>query len=250
MSGHSKWSTIKHKKAKTDAKRGKIFSKLVKELIVAAKIGGSDPSGNPRLRTAIDKAKAVNLPADNIDRAIKKGAGELEGTTYEEGVYEGYGSGGVAVIVEYMTDNKNRTASDVRHAFTKHAGSLGTNGSVAWIFEQKGYFVFEFDSIGEDKLMEAAIEAGADDVVTNADDKIYEVYTAPGEYHNVKIAFDEAGLKYEQAELTMIPKNEVKVAGRTAEKVMKLLEDLEDLDDVQNVYANFDISSEEMERIA
>ncbi|MFQ5480937.1 MAG: YebC/PmpR family DNA-binding transcriptional regulator [Thermodesulfobacteriota bacterium] len=250
MSGHSKWSTIKHKKARTDAKRGKIFSKIVKELIVAARMGGSDPSGNPRLRTAIDKAKSVNLPGENMERAIKKGAGELDGVAYEEGTYEGYGSGGVAVIVEYMTDNKNRTASDVRHAFTKHAGSLGTNGSVSWIFEQKGFFVFSMDSVAEDTLMEAAIEAGADDVVTNAEDKIYEVYTDPGEFHNVKTAFDEAGLIYEQGELTMIPKNEVKVEGRTAVKVMKLLEDLEDLDDVQNVYANFDISAEEMERIA
>jgi len=250
MSGHSKWSTIKHKKARTDAKRGKIFSKIVKELIVAARMGGSDPSGNPRLRTAIDKAKSVNLPGENIERAIKKGAGELEGVSYEEGTYEGYAAGGVAVIVEYMTDNRNRTASDVRHAFTKHGGSLGTNGSVSWIFEHKGYFVFSMDSIDEETLMDAAIEAGAEDVVANAEDRIFEVFTAPADFHNVKTAFDEAGLKYDQAELTMIPKNEVKVEGRTAEKVMKLLDDLENLDDVQNVYANFDISTEEMERIA
>ena len=250
MSGHSKWSTIKHKKAKTDARKGKVFSKIVKELIVAAKMGGSDPSGNPRLRTAIDKAKSVNLPAENIERAIKKGAGELEGVSYEEGTYEGYGPGGVAVMVEYMTDNRNRTASDVRHVFTKYGGSLGQNGSVSWIFEQKGYFVFDMKSVSEEALMEAAIEAGAEDVAANAEEGIYEVFTAPADFHNVKTAFDEAGLCYEQAELTMIPKNEVRVEGRTAERVIKLIEALENLDDVQNVYANFDISTEEMERIA
>jgi YebC/PmpR family DNA-binding regulatory protein len=247
MSGHSKWANIKHKKARTDAKRGRTFTKLVKEIMIAAKMGGSEVSGNPRLRTAVDKAKSDNLPADNIARAIKKGAGELEGVSYEEGVYEGYGPGGVAVIVEFMTDNKNRTASDVRHAFTKYGGSLGTSGSVAWMFEKKGLFLFDLDSIVEDELMEAALEAGADDVETNTEDKVYEVATDLTEFHKVKDAFDEAGLKYQSADITMIPKDTVKIDGKKAGSVFKLLEGLEDLDDVQEVYANFDISAADIE---
>jgi len=250
MSGHSKWANIKHKKARSDAKRGKVFSKLVKELTVAARMGGSDPSGNPRLKAAIDKAKSENMPADNIDRAVKKGAGELEGVTYEEGVYEGYGPGGVAVLVEYMTDNRNRTASDVRHLFSKFGGTLGQNGSVAWMFEKKGFFTFNMDAISEEKLMEAAIEAGADDVETNTDDGVYEVYTAPDAFAEVRSAFEAAGLTPEQGELTMLPKTTVMVEGKTADRVLKLLDELENHDDVQNVYANFDISSEEMDRIA
>ncbi len=246
MSGHSKWSTIKHKKARTDAKRGKAFSKLVKEIMIAAKIGGSDIAGNPRLRTAVDKAKAENLPAENIERAIKKGAGELQGVTYEEGVYEGYGPGGVAVIVGYMTDNKNRTASDVRHAFTKHGGSLGQSGSVAWIFVKQGFFTFDMGKFGEERLMEAAIEAGAEDFIANKEDGLFEVYTDPAEFHKVKSAFDEAGLGYDDADISMIPKTTVKVEGKPARRVLALLEELEDLDDVQSVDANFDIPPEEM----
>jgi YebC/PmpR family DNA-binding regulatory protein len=246
MSGHSKWSTIKHKKARTDAKRGKAFSKLVKEIMISAKIGGSDVAGNPRLRTAVDKAKAENLPAENIERAIKKGAGELDGVTYEEGVYEGYGPGGVAVLVGYMTDNKNRTASDVRHAFTKHGGSLGQSGSVAWTFVKQGFFTFDMDKFGEERLMEAAIEAGAEDFVANKEDGLFEVYTDPALFHKVKSAFDEAGLGYDGADIAMIPKTTVKVEGKPARRVLALLEELEDLEDVQSVDANFDIPSEEM----
>ena len=249
MSGHSKWSTIKHKKARTDAKRGKAFSKLVKEIMVAAKMGGSDINGNPRLRVAVDKAKGENLPGENIDRAIKKGAGELQGVTYEEGVYEGYGPGGVAVLVTYMTDNKNRTASEVRHSFTKHAGNLGQSGSVAWMFEQKGFFTFDMENFSEESLMETAIEAGAEDIITNTDDGIFEVYTDPTEFHSVKSVFDKAGLKYDGADISMIPKNTVKVDGKQARRVLALLDELEDLDDVQSVDANFDIPPEEMDEV-
>ncbi len=250
MAGHSKWANIKHKKARTDAKRGRTFTKLVKEIMVAAKMGSSDVNGNPRLRTAVDKAKSDNLPAENIERAIKKGAGELEGVSYEEGVYEGYGPGGVAVIVEYMTDNRNRTASDVRHAFSKYGGSLGTSGSVAWMFEKKGFFLFDIDALDEETLMDAAIEAGADDVETNTAEGVYEVATDPSEFHKVKDAFDAAGLKYRSAEITMIPKDTVKIDAKRAGSVFKLLEELEEYDDVQEVYANFDISEAEMEKLS
>ncbi|GMR05325.1 MAG: YebC/PmpR family DNA-binding transcriptional regulator [Thermodesulfobacteriota bacterium] len=250
MSGHSKWANIKHKKARTDAKRGKAFTKLVKEIMIAAKVGGSDPAGNPRLRTAIEKAKSENLPADNIERAINKGAGELHGVTYEEGIYEGYAAGGVAVLVSFMTDNRNRTAAEVRHAFTKYNGSLGQSGSVAYMFDKKGYFTFDMSSITEEKLMEAALEAGAEDVISNKDDNLFEVYTEPSDFHSVKAAFDKAGVKYASADIEMLPSTTVKVEGKQAKTVFNLLEALEDLDDVQAVYANFDISSEEMEEMA
>ncbi|HBG47903.1 MAG TPA: YebC/PmpR family DNA-binding transcriptional regulator [Deltaproteobacteria bacterium] len=249
MSGHSKWANIKHKKAKSDAKKGKVFTKLVKEIMVAAK-SGSDPSGNPRLRLAIEKAKAENLPADNIDRAIKKGAGELGNVIYEEGTYEGYGPSGVAVLVNFMTDNRNRTASEVRHAFSSLGGSLGQSGSVAYMFEKKGVFTFDMGSITEESLMEAALEAGAEDVVTNQEDKVFEVYTDPTEYARVKASFDQAGVKYSNSDLAMIPKTTVKVEGKAAQQVLNLLEELEDLDDVQSVFANFDISPEEMAKLA
>lgn len=249
MSGHSKWANIKHKKAKSDAKKGKVFTKLVKEIMVAAKNGG-DPSGNPRLRLAIEKAKAENLPADNIDRAIKKGAGELENVVYEEGTYEGYGPSGVAVLVNFMTDNRNRTASEVRHAFSRFGGAMGQSGSVSYMFEKKGLFTFDMAAIAEERLMEAALEAGAEDVIPNQDDNVFEVYTDPTEFHKVKTSFDNAGVKYAQADITMVPKNTVKVEGKPAKQVLNLLEELEDLDDVQNVYANFDISSEEMAELA
>ncbi|MEK7773104.1 MAG: YebC/PmpR family DNA-binding transcriptional regulator [Deltaproteobacteria bacterium] len=250
MSGHSKWANIKHKKAKSDAKKGKVFTKLVKEIMVAAKVGGSDPSGNPRLRAAIETAKAENLPADNIERAIKKGAGELDSVTYEEGTYEGYGPGGVAVLVNFMTDNRNRTASEVRHAFASFGGSLGQSGSVGYLFEKKGFFTFDMDTVAEDKLMEAALEAGAEDVVSNNEDRVFEVYTGTSEFTKVKNSFDGAGIRYGQAEIAMVPKTTVKVEGRTARQVLNLLEELEDLDDVQSVYANFDIPSQEMAGIA
>ena len=193
MAGHSKWANIKHRKGRVDAKRGKVFSKLVKEIMVAAKMGGSDPANNPRLRTAIEKGKAENLPGDNIDRAIKKGSGELEDVNYEEGTYEGYGPGGVAVLVSFMTDNKNRTASEVRHMFTKNHGNLGENGSVSWIFELKGLMTLDMGAVDEEALMEAALEAGAEDVVVNEEDNVYEVLTEPGAFLDVKDALVDAG---------------------------------------------------------
>ncbi len=250
MSGHSKWANIKHKKARSDAKRGKIFTKLVKEIMVAAKMGGSDISGNPRLRLAVEKARAENLPADNIDRAIKKGAGELQSVNYEEGMYEGYGPGGVAVLVQFMTDNRNRTASEVRHAFSRFGGSLGQSGSVAWMFEKKGVFTFDMNAITEEKLMEAALDAGADDVISNREDGVFEVYSEAVEFARVKANFDKAGLVCISADIAMVPKTTVKVEGKTAQQVLNLLEELEDLDDVQAVYANFDIPSQEMAQIA
>ena len=207
MAGHSKWANIKHRKGQgQDAKRGKVFSKLVKEIMVAAKMGGSDPANNPRLRTAIEKGKAENLPGDNIDRAIKKGSGELEGVNYEEGTYEGYGPGGVAVLVSFMTDNKNRTASEVRHMFTKNHGNLGENGSVGWIFELKGLMTLDITSVEEERLMEAALEAGAEDVVVNTEDSVYEVLTEPGSFLDVKDAltdgraYPDAGRYYDDTE--------------------------------------------------
>ncbi len=246
MSGHNKWSTIKHKKGAADAKRGKIFTKLIKEITVAAKLGGADPGGNPRLRTAIDKAKAENMPKDNVERAIKKGAGGLEGTTYEETTYEGYGPGGVAVLVEVMTDNRNRTVSDVRSIFSKCNGNMGESGCVSWLFDKKGLIVFPKNT-DFDKLFEAALEAGADDV-SDEEDQI-EVLTDPGAFIEVREALESAGFKYESAEVTMIPQTMVKLEGKQAENMLKLMERLEDNDDVQNVYANFDISQEEMERM-
>ena len=248
MSGHSKWANIKHKKAKSDAKKGKVFTKLVREIMVAAKMGGSDVNGNPRLRAAVENARGENLPAENIDRAIKKGAGELHGVSYEEGTYEGYGPAGVAVIVNYMTDNKNRTASEVRHAFTRLGGSFGQ--SVAWMFEKKGLITFETGTVNEERLIEAAIVAGAEDVVTNSEDGLYEVYTEPAELHMVKTALDKAGLKCQRADVSMVPKTTVRVEGKAAHQVLNFLEALEDLEDVQSVDANFDIPAEEMAKIA
>ncbi len=246
MSGHNKWSTIKHKKGAADAKRGKIFTKLIKEITVAAKIGGADPNGNPRLRTAIDKAKAENMPKDNVERAIKKGAGGLEGTNFEETTYEGYGPGGVAVLVEVMTDNRNRTVSDVRSIFSKCNGNMGESGCVAWLFDKKGLIVYP-KSVDFDKLFEAALEAGADDVSDEGDQ--IEVLTDPVAFIEVRELLEKAGFKYESAEVTMIPQTMVKLEGKPAESMLKLMERLEDNDDVQNVYANFDISQEEMEKM-
>ncbi len=246
MSGHNKWSTIKHKKGAADAKRGKIFTKLIKEITVAAKLGGGDPNGNPRLRTAVDKAKAENMPKDNIDRAIKKGTGELEGVTYEEIVYEGYGPNGVAVLVEVMTDNRNRTVSEVRSIFTKCNGNMGEAGCVAWMFDKRGLLVFP-KSIDFDKLFEAAIEAGADDVTD--EDEQFEVMTDPANFIEVREALEKAGFKPESAEVTMIPQTQIKLEGKAAESMLKMMDRLEDNDDVQNVYANFDISDEEMEKM-
>jgi YebC/PmpR family DNA-binding regulatory protein len=246
MSGHNKWSTIKHKKGAADAKRGKVFTKIIKEITVAAKLGGGDPDGNPRLRTAIDKAKAENMPKDNVERAIKKGVGGLEGTNYEETTYEGYGPGGTAVLVEVMTDNRNRTVSEVRSIFTKCNGNMGESGCVSWLFDKKGLLVFP-KSIDFDKLFEASIEAGADDVTD--EEEQYEVLTDPTAFHQVKTALEAAGFKPESAEITMIPQTMVKLDGKNAENMLKLMDRMEDNDDVQNVYANFDISEEEMEKM-
>ncbi|MBU1690617.1 MAG: YebC/PmpR family DNA-binding transcriptional regulator [Gammaproteobacteria bacterium] len=234
MAGHSKWANIKHKKAATDAKRGKIFTRLIKEITVAAKMGGGDISCNPRLRLAVDKAYENNMPKDNVERAIKRGTGDLEGVNYEELRYEGYGPAGVAVMVECLTDNKTRTVADVRHAFTKHGGNLGTDGSVAFLFKHCGQMLFA-PGTDEDKLMEVALEAGAEDVVTNEDGSI-EVVTDPYEFAAVKEALVKAGLQPEVGEVTMKPASENELTGDDAVKMQKLLDALESLDDVQEVY--------------
>ena len=246
MSGHNKWSTIKHKKGAADAKRGKIFTRILKEMTVAARMGGGDPAGNPRLRAAVAEAKANNMPKDNIERAIKRGTGELEGTTYEELTYEGYGPGGVAVIVEVLTDNTNRTTPEIRHIFEKQGGNLGTPGSVRFQFDKKGYFAIEKSVVGEDKLMEIALEAGADDLQSD-DPEIYEVYTAPENFEPVRQALEKAGITTVEAKLGMIPQNYITLDENKSKQVMKLLENLDDHDDVQNVWSNFDIPAEMME---
>jgi YebC/PmpR family DNA-binding regulatory protein len=244
MSGHSKWSTIKRKKGAADAKRGKIFTKIIRELSTAARIGGGDPESNPRLRLVVDKAKGANMPKDNISRAIQKGVGGGEGESYEEIVYEGYGPGGTAILIETLTDNKNRTVSDVRHALTKNGGNLGASGCVAYLFEKKGLLSFASDGLDTDALMEASLEAGADDVV-EAEDSV-EVVTAPGDFSAVKEALEAASFRPENAEISMEPSSMVALAGKDAEQMLRLADVLEDLDDVQNFYANFDISEEEM----
>ena len=246
MSGHNKWSTIKHKKGAADAKRGKIFTKLIKEISVAAKLGGGDPAGNPRLRTAIDKAKEENMPKDNIERAIKKGTGGMEGVTYEEITYEGYGPGGVAVLVEVLTDNRNRSVSDVRSIFTKCNGNMGETGCVSWLFDKKGLINFAKGADLE-KLFEAALEAGAEDV--SEEEEQIDVVTDLTTFIDVRESLEKSGFKYVSAEITMIPQTMVKLEGKQAESMLKLMDRLEDNDDVQNVYANFDISAEEMERL-
>mgnify|MGYP001609915540 CR=1 FL=1 len=236
MAGHSKWANIKHKKAVTDAKRGKVFTKVIKEITVAARMGGGDPAMNPRLRLAMDKAREVNLSKDTMMNAAKRGAGELDGVNYEEIRYEGYGPGGAAVIVDCMTDNRTRTVADVRHAFTKYGGNLGTDGSVAFLFKHCGQMVFA-PGTDEGKLMDAAIEAGAEDVVSDADGSI-EVITDPHDFHTVKVGIEKAGFKPEIAEVIMKPANDVILTGDDAVKMQKLLDALEDLDDVQEVYTS------------
>jgi YebC/PmpR family DNA-binding regulatory protein len=242
MSGHSKWSSIKHKKGVTDARRGKIFTKLIKEITVAARMGGGDINSNPRLRTAVQAAKGENMPKDNIDRAIKKGTGELEGVFYEESIYEGYGPGGAAVYIESLTDNKNRTVADIRHILNKAGGNLGANGCVAWMFEKKGYIVVENRAVDEDALMEIAIDAGAEDV--REDNGDYEIITAPKDFEAVKTAVDKASIPYIVAEITMFPQSTVNLQGKEAEQMLNLMETLEDYDDVQKVYTNADIPEE------
>jgi len=248
MSGHSKWSSIKHKKAAKDAKRGRAYTRLIKEITVAARFGGGDPDANPRLRTAISAAQSENMPKDNITRAIKKGIGEIEGATYEEFTYEGYGPGGTAVLLEVVTDNKNRTVAEVRHAFSKNNGTLGESGCVAWMFEKRGMLVFPKDQIDEDALMEAALEAGAEDI-EDADD-VWEVYTTPNDFVTVREALESKNITPSFAENTMIPQTTIKLEGKVAGQMMKLMDAIEDLDDVQNSYSNFDIDAEELESLA
>lgn len=243
MSGHSKWHSIRHKKAAVDAKRGKMFTKLIKEITVAARIGGGDLDANPRLRTAVQAAKDANMPHDNINRAVQKGTGELPGQSYDETTYEGYGPGGVAVFLEVLTDNKNRTVAEIRHLFSKHGGNLGESGSVAWIFEKKGYITVEKDKTTEYDLFEVAIEAGADDLQSEGD--YFEIYSEVETFENVKAALSSASIPIEQSTLTMIPQNEVRLEGKPAQQMIRLMEVLEDHEDVQNVYANFDIDEEE-----
>ena len=239
MSGHSKWATIKHKKGSADAKRGKVFTRLIKEIMIAAKGGGGDPDGNPRLRTAILAAKAENMPADNIKRAVLRGTGELEGLSYDEILYEGYGPGGVAILVQVLTDNKNRAVSEIRHAFTKNNGNLGESGSVGYLFAKKGLIIVDKAAVDEDRLTEIVLEAGADDLSDEGDS--WEILTAPKDFEAVVEAIKAAKIKPEHAEVTMIASTYQKLEGTQATAMMRLLETLEDLDDTQNVYTNFDM---------
>ena len=245
MSGHSKWHSIKHKKAAVDAKRGKLFTKIIRELTVAARIGGGDPDSNPRLRTALQSARGANMPQENIKRAIKKGTGELPGQVYEAVTYEGYGPGGVAVFLECLTDNRNRTVAEIRHFLTKHGGNLGEAGSVNWIFERKGFITLSSGDISEDAVLDIVLEAGAEDLKSNED--VFEVYTPFEDYETTRQALEDSGIELLASELTMIPSTEVKLEGKSAARMLRLMESLEDHDDVQHVYANFDIDESEME---
>ncbi|MCI0413111.1 YebC/PmpR family DNA-binding transcriptional regulator [bacterium] len=248
MSGHSKWSKVKHVKAVQDAKRGKAFTKVIKEITVAARIGGGDPDGNPRLRAAIMAAKQTNMPGDNIKRAIQKGTGELPGVQYEEITYEGYGPGGIAILVEAMTDNKNRTVSEMRYVFSRNNGNMGEAGSVSWMFSKKGSIVIDKNAVDEEKLMEIALEAGADDI--QEDSGNFEVLTTPEAFHKVTAALQASEIPTVSAELAMIPQTWIQVTGKEAQQVLKLVEALEDHEDVQKVWANFDISEEELVQLA
>jgi len=244
MAGHSKWKQIKRKKAITDARRGASWTKVIREITVAAKAGGGDPGGNPRLRTAIDAAKAVNMPADNIERAIKKGTGELEGTVYEEVTYEGYGPGGAAIIIEATTDNSTRTVAEIRHAFSRNGGNLGATNSVAWMFDRKGQITLDAAKSPEDATLEAALEAGAEDFAREGDQ--YLIATTVPSFHAVQDALLARRLEIESAEIAMVPRTTVKVEGKQAEQMLKLLEALEDLEDVSKVFSNFDIDANEL----
>jgi YebC/PmpR family DNA-binding regulatory protein len=247
MSGHSKWSSIKHKKAARDAKRGKVFTKLIKEITIAARLGGGDPGANPRLRTAIAAAKAQSMPNDNIDRAIKKGTGELGGGTLEEITYEGYGPAGVAIIADVFTDNRNRVVAELRHMFSRHGGNLGESGCVAWMFKKRGVIAIDKGAADEDRLLELALEAGADDVVSEDDG--FQVLTGTESFSAVRDAIEKAGIPIASAEIAKLPENTVKVSGNAAEQVLKLMEELEDHDDVQGVAANFEMDTDEMARL-
>jgi YebC/PmpR family DNA-binding regulatory protein len=247
MAGHSKWKQIKHYKAATDAKRGALFTKLIREITMAAKLGGGDPGGNPRLRLAIDTARASSMPKENIERAVKKGTGELEGVNYSEVTYEGYGPGGVALLIDAVTDNPTRTVAEVRAKMSRLNGNLGTPNSVAWMFEKKGQVYVDANTIDEDGLMEKALEAGAEDVAR--EDERFLVSTTPGDFHSVQDALKKGGVQIAEAELAMVPKNTVSVKGDDAKALFKLLEAIEDLDDVQKVWANFDIDAAEMAKV-
>lgn len=247
MSGHSKWHSIKHKKAKIDAARGKIFTKIIKEITVAARVGGGEPGMNPRLRVAVAAAKGANMPAKNIDNAIKKGTGEMPGVVYEDVVYEGYGPAGVAMYIEAVTDNKNRTVAEVRNYLNKYGGNLGENGSVAWMFERRGMIRVPIEKYSEEKLFELAIECGAEDM--EIDDDAYVIFSSFEDFNNVRNELEAKEIEMESAELTMIPKNTVDLEGKSAEQLFKLMTILDDHDDIQNVYANFEIDDEEMEKI-
>jgi YebC/PmpR family DNA-binding regulatory protein len=244
MAGHSKWKQIKRKKAVTDARRASSWTKVIREITVAARSGGGDPGGNPRLRTAIDAAKAVNMPGDNIERAIKKGTGELEGSIYEELTYEGYGPGGAAVFIEVTTDNANRTVAEIRHAFSRNGGNLGASNSVAWMFDRKGQIYLDATRHGEDASLEAALDAGAEDFLREGDQ--YVVTTVPATFHAVQDGLRARGLEVDSAELAMVPKNTVKVEGADAERMLRLVEVLEELDDVSQVFSNFDIDAAQL----
>jgi YebC/PmpR family DNA-binding regulatory protein len=245
MSGHSKWSTIKHKKAAQDAKRGRLFTKIIRELTVAARMGGADPASNPRLRSALASAQAANMPKDNIQRAIQRGTGELEGVSYEEIVYEGYGPGGVAIYVEALTDNRNRTTSEVRHLFSKHGGDLGAPNSVAWMFEKKGWFLIDGAETSEDALMEATLDAGAEDIRQDGD--TFELLCPVDGFEPVREALEGAGIRAAAAEIRMVPSNTVRIEGKKARQLITLLEGLEDQDDVQKVSDNSDMDEAELE---
>lgn len=250
MSGHSKWSQIKHKKAHTDAKRGKVFTKIVKEISIAARIGGGDPDGNPRLRAVIEKAKEVNMPHDNVKKAIMKGTGELPGVNYEEFVYEGYGPAGVAIMIEVLTDNKNRTLPEIRHILSKHGGSLGETGCVSWMFDKRGYILVAKSAASEDALMSVALEAGAEDMKNDPAEENYEIITAPEDVSRVKEAVEKAKIPVESAEVTMLPKSYVVLDEKAADQTIRLMDALEENEDVQNVYSNFDIPDEVAEKAA
>lgn len=249
MAGHNKWSSIKHRKAAVDAKRGKIFTKLIREITVAARAGGGNPETNTRLRAAIAAAKDANMPKDNIEKAIKRGTGELEGVNYEEIVYEGYGPGGVAVLVEVLTDNRNRSASEIRYIFNKYNGKLGETGCVNYLFDKKGYISVSKENVSEDTIFDIALEAGAEDIVESEDGEYYEIYTEVGEFDNVKKALESNNIKFEEASLTMKPQTTVKLSGKEAESMVKLMNALEDSDDVQKVYSNFDIDDSLLEKL-
>jgi len=247
MSGHSKWAGIKHKKAAVDAKRGKVFTKIIREITIAARQGGGNPDNNPRLRKAIDAAKDANMPQDNIKKAIQRGTGEIPGVIYEEVVYEGYGPGGVAVLLEATTDNRNRTTSEIRKIFSKHGGSLGENGCVSWMFSSRGYIAVEKSKVGEEQLLSLVLDAGADDLRTD-DDDYYEIITSPENFESLKKLLPEKNIPIATAELTMLPQTYIKLTGDDAQRMMALMEELEGHDDVKNVYANFDIPLAEMKQ--